>query len=224
MQWFKDMQGYVNPLGERMYKLVLKLQHLGPVLDRQVIAKSAILEALSIASRPGTIFCKGTVLTNPDERLYQLGYPRITFLSEFGIRRNSAYHIDLQMTKFRLTSSVDESVDFMRVASRFIPGIKGYFIKELCTAKPALFEAVENEDSIRMDLSFFIQFVPSLVSASLSETRVVSAHIARENEVHLYIQTSLVLFKLVDYFGPEYLAIDEVNDQDAIELLWLKEE
>ena len=219
MQWLSEMGDYVSPLSNKMYKVVVLLDHLAPVLEKYVVEPSKSIEALEIRSEPGTVLFTGTVKNQPEDRLHSFGYPRISFLSEFSIEKGNEHLIDLTVKKFRLIDPEEPSVDMVRLASKFLPGIKKYFLRELAKARPELFSMPDLSDVVVMDISYFLNHVPSLMTSPLSEARIIRVS-ASQNQINFYVETSLLLVKLVDYFGPRYIELQEIQDRDALELLW----
>lgn len=217
------MTELANPLSAKMYKVVLLLENLNPVIKKYVVDSSETIEYLEVNSGPGNVHFHGIVKTQPEERLNSLGYPRIAFHADFSITKGSDHFINLAINKFRLTNPDKPSVDFMRIASKFIPGIKKYFLKELSDSRPELFSFPTASDKFVMDISYFINHVPTLMSSSFSEIQIFRVNASGKNRINFYIISNLLLIKAVDYFGPAYLSVEEIKDKDALELLWENE-
>lgn len=220
MKWLNELNEFANPLSSKMYKVVLLLEALNPVLHSLVVQKSEILESLEVSSDTGFVLFKGVVNNQPEDTLANLGYPQVAFEAKFSVKRGSKNLIDLTMHKFRLSNPDSGRVDLMRLASRFIPGIKSRFLRELSDSRPELFSLPAVSDVIVMDISYFLTLVPALMSTSLGEIGLVRVQASQQNRVNFYVQTNMLLVRMVDFFGPEYLTMEEIEHKDAVEMLW----
>jgi hypothetical protein len=222
LQWLTDISEFANPLGGRLYKLVLSLDSLNPVLEQYVVRKSRRFEALHITSSEGLIRFEGIYLPPTDHRLATLGYPRVGIEAEFAVIKNQRSLVYLGVQRFRLREPGRGRMDVMWLASRFWPGIEARFLKTLATSVPRIFSlpAENRQPGIAMNLDYFLNKVPAYVS-TLGEIRLSEVSIRNNNRVHFFVQTNLLLKRLVDFFGPEYLALEELEaDRDPMELLW----
>lgn len=72
---------------------------------------------------------------------------------------------------------------------------------------------------ILFDLNYFLNLVPSI--AGKIEIQYI---IGDNNELYIFVRSSTILKPLVDFFGPEYLKIDYIEeDRDIQMLLWENE-
>lgn len=222
MQWLTDISEFANPLHGRMYKLVLLLDALNPVLDQYVVARYRHLESLRVTSTEGLVRFEGIYLPPTDHRLSTLGYPRVWIEAEFAVRENHRSLVYLGVQHFRLREPGRGRMDLMRLASRFLPGIQARFLKALATTLPKIFSLPEGREvpCIAMNLDYFLTKVPAYVS-TLGEVRLSQISIRNQNRVHFFLQTTAILKNLVDFFGPEYLQLEELEaHRDPMELLW----
>ena len=209
-------------LGGRMYKLVLRLDALNPVLEKYVVQPYRHLEALQVTSVEGLVRFEGIYLPPTDHRLATLGYPRVGIEAEFAVRENERSLVYLGVHRFRLREPGRGRVDPIRLASRFLPGMQTRFLKALAKTLPSIFSLPVGREvpCIAMNLDYFLSKVPAYVS-SLGEVRLDRISIRNDNRVHFFLQTNTILKNLVDFFGPEYLQLEELEDhRDFLELLW----
>ncbi|MCR9142203.1 MAG: hypothetical protein NXI24_08120 [bacterium] len=205
-----------------MYKLILRLDALNPVLQRYVVEPYPRLESLHITSVEGLVRFEGIYLPPTDHRLSTLGYPRVWIEAEFAVRETHGSLVYLGVQRFRLREPNRSRMDLMRLASAVLPGVQDRFLKALATTLPRLFILPEGREipCIAMNLDYFLSKVPAYVS-SLGEVRISEISIRNENRVHFFLQTTAILKNLVDFFGPEYLHLEELEaHRDPMELLW----
>ncbi|MCB1309381.1 MAG: hypothetical protein KDK30_14420 [Leptospiraceae bacterium] len=224
MQWFTDISDFANPLNARTYKVVLRLDALQPALDQYVVARSEVLESLSVGSQEGVVLFQGMYLPRTDHTLHSLGYNRVGFLAEFEIRRNKHQLVYLHTRKFRLLDPGTSSGGLIRLASKFMPAVERRFLNALCLAAPRVFHQPLDipAGGVVFNLEYFLEKVPTLVS-SLGEISILRVRPTEDNRIFFYVQTNLFLMRMMDFFGPEYLMIEEVTDRDTLELLWQHE-
>lgn len=205
-----------------MYKLILLLDALNPVLKKYVVQPYRQLESLQVTSVEGLVRFEGMYLPPTDHRLSTLGYPRVWIEAEFAVRESNRSLVYLGVEHFRLREPNKGRMDLMRLASAVLPGIQDRFLKALATTLPRIFTLPEGREvpCIAMNLDYFLTKVPAYVS-SLGEVRLSQISIRNENRVHFFLQTTAILKNLVDFFGPEYLLLEELEvHRDPMELLW----
>lgn len=205
-----------------MYKLVLHLDALNPVLQTHVVERYRHLESLRITSVEGLVRFEGIYLPPTDHRLSTLGYPRVWIEAEFAVRETVRSLVYLGVQHFRLREPNKSRVDLVRIASAVLPGVRDRFLRALATTLPRLFTLPEGQavPCIAMNLDYFLSKVPAYVS-NLGEVSVSQISIRNENRVHFFLQTTAILKNLVDFFGPEYLQLEELEaHRDPMELLW----
>ena len=218
MQWLSDLNEFANPLSTRMYKVVLSLDALGPALDRYVARRSELLHTLAISSDEGTAHFNGIYLPRPADRLFALGYQRVEFRSDFTVSGTIRNLVRLHARRFRLYDP-DATVDLMRIASKLIPGIQRRFVRALCTSTPHIFQTAEIADEVLLNIEYFLEKVPAFMNA-FGEISLARVRVIENNRVAFYVQTNLFLVRMVDFFGPEYLSLEEIQDRDTMEMLW----
>lgn len=222
MQWLNEISEFANPLSGRNYKLVLLLDALNPVLERFVVQRSRRLESLQITSVEGLVRFEGIYTPPTDHRLATLGYPRVWVEAEFAVRENLRNLVYLGVQHFRMREPGKGRVDLVRIASKWLPGIQDRFLDSLVTSVPQLFSLPEHREvpSVVMNLDYFLRKVPAYVT-NLGELRVSQISIRNDNRVHFFVQTTAILKNLVEFFGPEFLQLEELEQhRDLMELLW----
>lgn len=220
MQWLNDINEFANPLYGRMFKVVLSLEALQPVLQKYVVDRYRKLESLSAASVSGLVMFKGIYLPDTDHRLSTMGYRRVGIEAQFRVRETRRSQVYLDLHHFRMRDPSSSTVDLMNLASRFLPGVQRQFLRALATTQPKVFQLPEDNESggILMDLDYFLQKVPGYVQ-NFGEIRLVRV-VVKDGRVHFFVQTNMIMMRLVEFFGPEYLSLEEIQDGDSIELLW----
>jgi len=223
MLWWTDISEFANPLGSRTYKVVLHLEALGPVLQKYVVDRSANLDALDVASERGVLLFNGVYLPREQEKLYSMGYRRVAFEARFTIEKNEKNLLFLRLRKFRVARSDGGRFDWLRLASRLYRGAEVYFLRSLVNAKSEVFSLPDEEQKhpvIVMNLDYFIRKAPVYDSMSMfGEISLVRALIRPDNRVHFYAQSNLILRRLAEYFGPQFIDIEEFRDRDHLEVL-----
>lgn len=223
MLWWTDISEFANPLGSRTYKLVLHLEALGPVLQRYVVERSAYLEALTVRSEQGVLIFNGDYLPRENEKLHSMGYRKVSFEARFTIEKNEKNLLFLRLRKFRVARPGGGRFDWLRLASKFYRGAESYFLRALVTSKSDVFSLPDEQQThpvIAMDLEYFLRRAPVYEGMSMfGEISLVRAVIRPDDRVYFYAQTTLILRRLAEYFGPQFIDIEEFRDRDHLEVL-----
>ncbi|MBX7056588.1 MAG: hypothetical protein K1X75_00890 [Leptospirales bacterium] len=220
MRWLSDLSEFANPLASRMYKLVVSLPALNPILQKYVAQPSRTIESLSVGSSDGTVVFRGIYLPREDHTLASLGYKRVGFLAETQPLSNEGSLVRLAIRKFRLLDPSEATVDLMRLASKFVPAIQRRFAQSLARTAPAVFSAPSDDgDTIAMNMDYFLERVPGYTSM-LGELRLMRVFVRTDERVVFFVQTNLILRQLAEFFGPQFISIEELEDRDHIEALW----
>lgn len=220
MQWLSDLTDFANPLAGRIYKLILNLESLNPALQKYVAEPSRLLERLSVSSETGAVLMHGIYLPQPEDTLTSLGYKRVGLLAEATPVKNEGSLVILAVRKFRLLDPDGGALDLMRLASKFLPSIQKRFLRGMCNARPQLFSLPDDTgESIAMNLDYFLRMAPAYTSM-LGELRLLRVSVREGNRILFYIQTNVILKQLAEFFGPQYITLEQVDDRDSMGLLW----
>ncbi len=221
MQWLNDINEFANPLYGRMFKVVLSLEALKPVLQKYVVERRRNLESLTVTSVQGLVMFQGIYLPDTDHRLSTMGYRRVGIEAQFRVRDTRRSQVFLDLHRFRMRDPSSSTVDLMNLASRFLPRVQRQFLRALATTQPKVFQLPEGNETggILMDLDYFLQKVPGYVQ-NFGEIRLVRVSVKDDDRVHFFVQTNMIMMRLVEFFGPEYLSLEEIHDGDSIQLLW----
>lgn len=218
MFWFNRLPAISNPLSSDLYKVVLHLDALNPVLQKDIVQPSNSLESLKIFSDHGRVTVEGEYTTDENGRARKLGYRSIHFKFRLSIRDIQDNRIVLRITGISLRSS--RKFDLLRYFGRFYPGVYRTIIQRVVRARPLVFSASRQSKEILFHTDYFLEKVPSFVG-SLGDIKIVNVRAMAGNEVFFYVESNLLVLGIVDTFGPQYLSLQKIStDKESLELLW----
>lgn len=220
MQWLTDLTDFANPLASRVYKIILSLKALNPVLQKHVAEPSKLLESLSVSAADGHVVFRGVYLPRAENALAALGYKRVGLLAEATPVSNEGSLVKIAIRKFRLLDPGEATVDLMRLASKFVPAIQRRFLQSLARTVPKVF-STPGDDSIAMNLDYFLSRAG--YNSMLGELRLVRVMVRDDDHVIFFVQTTMILRQLAEFFGPQFIALEEFEDRDGLQLLWQNE-
>ena len=220
MLWFNKPSELAGPFDQNLFKVVLLLDALNPALERHVVARAEYLEELRLSSSEGNLLIQGTYILDGEGPASKLGYTKVHFKIELEVRECKNNDVILEVTNLRLRDPEQRKMDVLRLASKLVPQLRRSIIKSFTEYIPKILTPAENYSQIYFHTNYFLSEVPSFVG-SLGEIKILNAVLTRGNRVNFYVHSNLILINLVNTFGPEFLALEEVRaDKESQAMLW----
>lgn len=201
------------------YKVTLLLGSLRKVISTEIIAEDPDLESMEVSSAKGEVILTG---------VYRMGWLWIARflkvesiryrvrLKPVSVKDNKAR---LKIVGYRVWDTKPRRFDFVRWFGKVDPFHKKKVFESILYAAPHLLSLTGLQWEILFDLNYFLNLVPSI--AGKIEIQYI---IGDNNELYIFVRSSTILKPLVDFFGPEYLKIDYIEeDRDIQMLLWENE-
>ena len=220
MLWFNKPADITAPFNEDLYKVSLLLDSLNPLLRTHVVDRSKYLEHLHIGSEYGKIHLQGKFIINESSLLKFLGYESILFLAEFIVKGCEGNDVVMKVIKLRLYNPSGSKLDLLRFISKLFSRLRKRIIRTIAESIPRILSARNNFSEVVFRSDYFLADLPSL-GGSLGDIKILSVRPQKDNQVHFYVHSNLILINLVHAFGPECLRMQELHlDQESQELLW----
>jgi len=217
MDLFQRLIDLSTPWSSNLYKIVLRLESLNPVVQKYVVARSETLESLFISSITGYILLEGDYLPPKDALSYKIGYRKVHFRIRMKIKKIIKGRVLLHVTRVDLASK--RFFDLLKLANFFLSGVRKAIIQGLVKARPDIF-SFHGKTELLFHTDYFLAKVPSFVEY-MGDIKIVNVRAVRSNQVHFYVESTILVVGLVDTFGPEYLSLSEIKkDRESLELLW----
>ncbi|MDF3821918.1 hypothetical protein P3G55_18585 [Leptospira sp. 96542] len=201
------------------YKVTLILGNLKQVIKTEIIDEDPDLQSLDVTSTKGEIFLTG---------VYKMGWLWIARflkietinyrvrLKPVSVKDNKAH---LKIVGYRVWDTKPRRFDFVRWFGKVEPFHKKKVLESILTSAPHLLSLTGLQWEILFNMNYFLNLIPSI--AGKIEIQYI---IADDNEVYIFVKSSTILKPLVDFFGPEYIKIDYIEeDKDVTMLLWDKQ-
>jgi hypothetical protein len=200
------------------YKVTILLKNLRSVIRTEIIDKDPDLETLEITSVKGEIHMTGVYLMDWLWISKFIGVHAIHYrvrLKPVSVRDNKAH---LKIVGYRVWDTKERKFDFVRWFAKIDPFHKTKVLDSILKSAPQLLSVTGLQWEVQLNLNYFLDLVPSI--AGKIEIQYV---LADNGEVYVFVRSGTILKPLVDFFGPEYVRIDFIEeDQDLPLLLWDK--
>ncbi len=222
MSWYDDIRSFtdlVNPLAENLYKIVLSLEALNPVLEKFVQSRAAYISSMRLSARKGRVILRGVYV--PQEKKLRSLYDHIGFNLILEIESVNGNEVLLKVARTGLHNPGARLFDPLRWAA-VLPPVRRSLATALVRAMPSILRTNEEANRLWFNTGYYLAKVPAYMN-SLGDIRIVSVR-ARENRVLFYVNTNVIMVNFVDQFGPQYLSLEEIKyDQESIQMLWERE-
>ncbi len=209
-----------NPFEDNLYKVVLSLEALKPKLKEHVITPARDLLHLEFHSDNEKIYISGGFLTREDDTLKSLGYDSINFLAEGLVQEVRGNDVVLNVEKLRLMNPSGTRLDLLRLASKMFPTIQRRIIQTITGRIPHILNYEEDYTRVIFHAEYFLAKVPAF-TRRLGDIKMLRVKPAEHDRVVFYVHSNLIMMNLVQYFGPEYLSLEEIHvDTESQEVLF----
>ncbi|MCZ8342397.1 MAG: hypothetical protein O9301_05135 [Leptospira sp.] len=200
------------------YKVTLILSNLKVIIQKEIIEKDPDLESLEITSSKGEIILRGVYRMDWLWIARVLKIKRINYrvrLRPVSVKENKAH---LKIIGYRVWDIKERKFDFIWWFSKVEPFHKKKVLNSIIKNAPHLLSLTGLQWEILFNLNFFLEQVPSIAG------KIEIQYVVGDNkEIYIFVRSSTILKPLVDFFGPEYVKIDFIEeDRDITMLLWNK--
>ncbi|TGN09729.1 hypothetical protein [Leptospira ilyithenensis] len=200
------------------YKVTLLLKNIRTVIRTEIIDQEPDLETLEITSANGEIILTGVYLMGWLWVARFLGVEAIHYrvrLKPVLVKDNKAH---CKIIGYRVWDTKPRRFDFVRWFGKVEPFHKKKVLDSILKSSPHLLSLTSLQWEIRINLRYFLELVPSI--AGNIEIQYL---VADNSEIYFFVRSGTILKPLVDFFGPEYVKIDYIEeDRDVPLLLWGK--
>lgn len=201
------------------YKVTLLLGSLKKVIQTEIISEDPDLESLEVGSAKGEVILTGIY------RMEWLWIARLlkvksiryrVRLKPMLVKENKAR---LKIVGYRVWDTKPRRFDFVRWFVKIDPFHKKKVFESIIHAASHILSLTGLQWELLFDLNYFLNLVPTI--AGKIEIQYL---VADNNELYIFVKSSTILKPLMDFFGPEYLKIDYIEeDRDIQMLLWENE-
>ncbi len=209
-----------NPLGNNLYKVVLSLESLNPVLDQIVKEKSQRVRRLHVSSVPGEVRMEGEANPRKDSPARKFGIDRIGFRIHVRVRESRGNDVILRVQRIEIWNAQARKIDLLKIVGRFSARLRATLIQEITEVIPEVITVGHYAGELVFHAGYFVSMVPTLWN-SLGSIHIAGVRAADVNHVHFYVQSNLLLLGMVDFFGPQYLSLEQIQgESDSLRMLW----
>ncbi|TGL60174.1 hypothetical protein EHQ58_06640 [Leptospira ognonensis] len=198
------------------YKVTILLRNLRSVIRTEIIDKDPDLETLEITSVKGEIHLTGVYLMDWLWILKFIGVHAIHYrvrLKPVSVKDNKVH---FKIVGYRVWDTKPRRFDFVRWFVKIDPFHKAKVLDSILKTEPKLLSMTGLQWEVQLNLNYFLDLVPSI--AGKIEIQYL---LADNGEVNIFVRSGTILKPLVDFFGPEFVRIDFMEEDKDIQLmLW----
>ncbi len=197
-----------NPLEEKVYRIQLKLDALNPVLQTQARMRNASLLEFSMQATEKEIRVLG--------KTTRTGHLRgASFQVSFRPGRVEHHGIYFKCHRFKFRTYPFKTFDLYRFLSPF-PFAQRIAMNRFTKKMPPAFE--HHGRYIYFRPAYYVRMVPTFVG----DFHVLYIRLS-EGVIEFFVKSNRLFQALVDFFGPQYLRMESINQSDeALRLLLQK--
>ncbi|MDZ4724645.1 MAG: hypothetical protein SH817_00705 [Leptospira sp.] len=201
------------------YKVTILLKNLRSVIRTEIIDKDPDLETLEITSVKGEIHFTGVYLMDWLWISRIFGVKAVHYrvrLKPVSVKDNKAH---LRIIGYRIWDTKVRKFDFVRWFTKVDPFHKKKVLESILKNAPDLLTVSGLQQwEVKVNLNYFLNLVPSI--AGKIEIQYL---LADNEEVYVLVRSGTILKPLVDFFGPLYIRIDYLEEDENVTLrLWDK--
>ncbi|MBU44747.1 MAG: hypothetical protein CMN76_16105 [Spirochaetaceae bacterium] len=197
-----------NPLEEKVYRIQLKLEALNPVLQTQARMRNASLLEFSLKANAREIRVLGK--TTRTGRLRGASFEVI-------FRPDHVEHhgIYFKCQRFRFRTYPFKTFDLYRFLSPF-PFAQRIAMNRFTRKMPPAFE--QHGRFIYFRPAYYVRMVPQFVG----DFHMLYVRLS-EGSIEFFVKSNRLFQALMDFFGPQYLRMESINEsEEALRLLLQK--
>ncbi|MCB1304285.1 MAG: hypothetical protein KDK37_08405 [Leptospiraceae bacterium] len=194
-----------NPLEEKVYRIQLKMDALNPVISNQARIRNPSLLEFSIETTAREIRIRGK--TTRQGRLRGTA-----FEVSFRPHHVENHGIYFKCHRFKFRSYPYQKLDLYRTVSPF-PFAQRIAMNRFTRNIPPAFQ--HEGRYIYFRPAYYVRMVPTFVG----DFHMMYVRLS-EGIIEFYVKSNRLIQALVDFFGPQYLRMEAVNEsEEALRLL-----
>lgn len=198
------------------YRVTLNLNSLNGVIHTELVEKSENLKRLVFDSENGKVNLEGFYNVSHYSIARLWGVSAINFyaiLDPVWVKNNT---IRFRILSFRLENHKKKKIDIIKLLSRFDFFHRKLILESIVKEIPEILSLTKLNNEIKFNTNYFLDKIPS-IAGKISITKVYPY----KGEVYFYVQSSTILKALLDFFGPEFIKLDEIDEgRDSLKMLW----
>lgn len=198
------------------YRIAVLLHSLNKVLQKKVVEGTEDLESLVMDSERGILFLSGhySIQGSTWSKLLRIHFIRY----KLSLRpvRVEGNRVVFRIESFRLYDYNPRSVDPVRIFSKIFKFHRRIILEEIVEEIPEILSLTEVGNEVKVDLNYFLAEIPE-VAGKVSVQKVIP----EKGNVFVYVRSSTILKPLLDFFGPDYLRVEPISEnEDSMLMLW----
>ncbi len=216
------------------YRVTIKIEALKDIIHDQIIIKDEDLETLEVKTQDGQIHLQGVYSMNWLRVKPILGLPTrlfgihsINYRIRLKPQRAKNNFIICQVIGYRVWDTSERKLDLVWWFGKLDPFHKKKVFNSIIRSFPSILSVSGFQWEVSINMNHFLRMVPDLaktmsgsvaapVAGSLAGSVVDTVDIQNvsvgKGEIFLYTKSSSMLKPLMDFFGPEFLDVDFVDD------------
>ncbi|PKA17923.1 hypothetical protein [Leptospira haakeii] len=198
------------------YRIAVLLHSLNKVLQKKVVEGTEDLESLVMDSGRGVLYLSGhysiqglawSKILRTDHIRYKLSLRPV---------KVDGNRVVFRIEAFRLYDHNPRSIDPIRIFSKVFKFHRKLILEEIVEEIPEILSLTDIGNEIRVDLNYFLAEIPE-VAGAVSVQKVIP----EKGNVFLFVRSNTILKPLLDFFGPDYLRIEPISEnEDSMLMLW----
>lgn len=209
------------------YRVTIKIDNLKSIIRQEIISKDDDLETMEVSTQDGQIYLKGVYNMRWQwaARLFRI--PAINYRIRLKPLRAKNNYIFCQVVGYRVWDLREKKIDLVWWFGKLDPFHKKKVFNSIIRAFPSVLSVSGFQWEVSINMNHFLAMVPDLaksmsgsvaapVAGSLAGSVVDTVDIQNvsvgNGEIYLYTKSTSMLKPLMDFFGPEYLEVDFVDE------------
>ncbi|EMI62681.1 hypothetical protein MAL08_01690 [Leptospira noguchii] len=198
------------------YKITVKLHSLNKILKKKISESDDPLESLEFDSENGILILTGHF------SIQGLFWSRLlkTEFVDYNVRlipvKVIQNQVRFQIHSFRLFSHTPKKLDPIRIFSKIFQFHRRFILETIVEEIPEILRLTGIRNVITVNMDFFLSEIPDLAGKI-----TIQKVIPEKGNVFLFVKSGTILKPLLDFFGPEYIRIEPISEnEDSLLLLW----
>ncbi|AAN51138.1 hypothetical protein RBB68_15820 [Leptospira interrogans] len=198
------------------YKITVKLHSLNKILKKKISESDDPLESLEFDSENGVLILTGHFSI---QGLFWSRFLKTEFV-DYNVRlipvKVIQNQVRFQIHSFRLFSHTPIKLDPIRIFSKIFQFHRRLILETIVEEIPEILRLTGIRNVITVNIDYFLSEIPDLAGKI-----TIQKVIPEKGNVFLFVRSGTILKPLLDFFGPEYIRIEPISEnQDSLLLLW----
>lgn len=198
-----------------MYKAVTRQVTLNKLLEEHVVSRFERLKSIRFLCAHRAIHLRG-IIREGSEKVLGLKTGEIYFDFQLLKEEVTAHTVKMRMAKARFFSS--GKPDMIKLSARFSHKLQNIILYHLTRGDSPFFMVNRKKRFVGFDLNFILMQIPPELDV-LGKIQIVNVAF-EPRRIVWYLESNLVLQSLVQIFKPDYIEIEQIEQEsDAQKLL-----